>query len=567
MAAYEQTVIFTAQAGVRRIFVALVFFAIPSWAECTRPAPGSVVQEPAALRSTHGVLEVELTYSNQKSPHGDEQFCYQDQSGNPSPTLHVTPGDLLILRLRNRLSSGSEQTGHTAMHGMTVSSPCADGGMTAASTNLHFHGMTVPAQCHEDDVLHTFVQPGDKPYEYRFQVPTDESPGLYWYHPHVHGFTNPQVLGGASGVLIVDGIERANTLLAGFPERIFVIRDQELLHPDAKPPSNEFQPPPMRDAEGDILNTGTGTGKPAKDLSINFVPVPYPDYTPAQIRVRPGQRALWRVLNACALTYIDLQILVGDKPVPLGVVSLDGAPINENGLTSNRVLWVNHVFLPPSSRVEFIFKGLPADGKARLITRGVDTGPDGENDPARPLAAITADPEAPPPPSRLPDTASPMAASSEVWLGNIKPSRTRKLYFSEKPEDPGRAGSSPTVFMITAEGETPAPFDPHRMSPDMTVRQGGVEDWVVENRSREMHAFHIHQVRFMLTQWNGAPVDEPFLRDTINIPYWDGKSTTYPSVTIRLDFRDAAPGTFVYHCHLLEHEDGGMMGTIQVVAK
>jgi FtsP/CotA-like multicopper oxidase with cupredoxin domain len=93
-----------------------------------------------------------------------------------------------------------------------------------------------------------------------------------------------------------------------------------------------------------------------------------------------------------------------------------------------------------------------------------------------------------------------------------------------------------------------------------------VEDWVIENRSREMHAFHIHQIRFMLTQWNGALVDEPFLRDTINVPYWDGKSPNYPSVTIRLDFRNPnAVGTFVYHCHLLEHEDGGMMGTIQVL--
>ncbi|MGC2398940.1 MAG: multicopper oxidase domain-containing protein [Acidobacteriaceae bacterium] len=512
------------------------------------------------------MLEVELTYLNQKSANGDEQYCYQDQYGNQAPTLRVLPGDLLVLRLKNRLSSGAKQADRSPMSSMLVFSPCADDAMTAVSTNLHFHGMSIAAHCHQDDVLHTFVQPGDKPYAYRFQVPADESPGLYWYHPHVHGFTNRQVLGGASGALIVDGIERANTQLAGLPEHTFVIRDQELLHPDANPPSHEFQAPPLRDGEGDILNTGTGTGKPAKDLSINFVPVAYPDYTPAQIRVQPEERALWRVLNASALTYIDIQILVDGRPLALGVVSLDGAPINENGLTPNRVLWVNHVFLPPSSRVEFIYKGLPANAHARLITRGVDTGPDGENDPSRPLAAIVADANASAPALRLPEKPQSMAPSGEVWLGNVKPSRTRKLYFSEKPEDSGRAGS-PTVFMITAEGETPAPFDPQRASPNMTVRQGGVEDWIIENRSREMHAFHIHQVRFMLTQWDGAPVDEPFLRDTINIPYWDGKSSTYPSVTIRLDFRDAATGTLVYHCHLLEHEDGGMMGTIQVLAK
>lgn len=61
-------------------------------------------------------------------------------------------------------------------------------------------------------------------------------------------------------------------------------------------------------------------------------------------------------------------------------------------------------------------------------------------------------------------------------------------------------------------------------------------------------------------------MNEPFLRDTIDVPYWDGKSVRYPSVTLRMDFRDPdAVGTFVYHCHLLEYEDGGMMGTIRVL--
>jgi FtsP/CotA-like multicopper oxidase with cupredoxin domain len=553
-----------------RLAVAVLFSIISSYAfsitdqPCTRPASGSIVEEPATLRSRNGVLEAELTYRNQKAANDEEQYCYQGQSGDQSPTLRVKPGDLLILHLRNRLSPEQKQA-NRSMPAMTISSPCADASMTALSTNLHFHGMTVPPDCHKDDVLHTFVQPNDKPYEYRFRVPADESPGLYWYHPHVHGFTNRQVLGGASGALIVDGIERANKQLAGLPERTLVIRDQELLNPDATAASAAFAPPVLRDSEGDVLNTGTGGGKPAKDLSINFVPVPYPDYTPAKIQVRPSERALWRVLNASAITYIDIQILVDNQPLPLGVVSLDSSPINENGLTPNRVLWVNHVFLPPSSRVEFIFKGVSENTNARLITRSVDTGPAGENDPARPLAAIVPAAGAPVTASHLVKSPEPLPPSREVWLGNIQPSKTRKLYFSEKLESPSRA-DSPTIFMITVDGQTPAPFDPHETSPSITARQGDVEDWVIENRSREMHAFHIHQIRFMLTQWNGAPVDEPFLRDTINVPYWDGKSPDYPSVTIRLDFRNPnAVGTFVYHCHLLEHEDGGMMGTIQVI--
>jgi FtsP/CotA-like multicopper oxidase with cupredoxin domain len=120
--------------------------------------------------------------------------------------------------------------------------------------------------------------------------------------------------------------------------------------------------------------------------------------------------------------------------------------------------------------------------------------------------------------------------------------------------------------MLTVDGDHPAPYDPNATAPNITVQQGDVEDWIIENRSRELHAFHIHQIHFILEDWNGIPIDEPFLRDTVNVAYWDGKSPVYPSVTLRMDFRDPnSIGTFVYHCHLLEHEDGGMMGTIRVV--
>jgi Multicopper oxidase len=69
----------------------------------------------------------------------------------------------------------------------------------------------------------------------------------------------------------------------------------------------------------------------------------------------------------------------------------------------------------------------------------------------------------------------------------------------------------------------------------------------------------------MLPEWFGIAVNEPFLRDVINVPFWDGKTTKYPSVKLRMDFRDPSiVGTFPYHCHLLEHEDGGMMGLVRV---
>ena len=81
----------------------------------------------------------------------------------------------------------------------------------------------------------------------------------------------------------------------------------------------------------------------------------------------------------------------------------------------------------------------------------------------------------------------------------------------------------------------------------------------------ELHDFHIHQLHFQLLDWSGMPVNEPFLRDTVNVPYYNGRMLDYPSVRLRMDFRDPnIVGTFVYHCHVLEHEDGGMMGRIRV---
>ena len=150
------------------------------------------------------------------------------------------------------------------------------------------------------------------------------------------------------------------------------------------------------------------------------------------------------------------------------------------------------------------------------------------------------------------------------WLGDVAPVRTRRLYFSEKLTDP-KDPNSATEFYITVDGHEPRMFDPRSGIADIVTHQGDVEDWIVENRTTELHAFHIHQIHFLLMDWSGVPVDEPFLRDTVNVPYYADRMLGYPSVRLRMDFRDAnSVGTFVYHCHLLEHEDGGMMGLVQV---
>jgi FtsP/CotA-like multicopper oxidase with cupredoxin domain len=545
---------------------------------CQRPEFGSAVRQPQDLRSQNGVLQVELAIYDQKQPDGSTRYCYVTPDGAVSPTLRIKPGDLLILRFKNNLidfkstAAGADHTHDQATPiagplcvSKKKADPCTSGAMTPISTNVHFHGMVVPPVCHQDDVLKTSIQPDDPEFEYRLRIPADQPPGLYWYHPHIHGFSKVQVLGGASGALIVEGIERANPALAGLPDRVLVIRDQELLNPDAPPSKSEpVVPKTLIDNDGDAANNGTGFGKPAKDLSINFVPVPYPDYPPAVLKMRPGARELWRVLNASGITYLDVALLFGRAPRPLGIVAVDGVPINFNGSLGPGVKWVNHIGIPPGARVEFIVDGPPLGVQARLMTRSVDTGPSGDNDPNRVLASVVAATDAPELDAKLSANPTPLPPAALPWVGNVAPVRVRKLYFSEKLDDPNNPAST-SAFYLTVDGHTPVPFDPNSDTPDIVVKQGDVEDWIIENRSLELHDFHIHQLHFQLLDWSGVPVNEPFLRDTVNVPYYNKRMLQYPSVRLRMDFRDPnIVGTFVYHCHVLEHEDGGMMGRIRV---
>ena len=194
----------------------------------------------------------------------------------------------------------------------------------------------------------------------------------------------------------------------------------------------------------------------------------------------------------------------------------------------------------------------------------MDTGPGGENDTNRMLAKIVASPNAPESSTKLDSSPQPLPPPSEAWLGSVAPVGVRHLYFSEKlanPDDP----TSAVEFYLTVDGQEPKMFDMSSDIPNIVAKQGTVEDWIIENRSRELHAFHIHQLHFLLLDYMGRQLNEDFLRDTVNVPYYDGRSLAYPTVRLRMDFRDPKMvGTFVYHCHLPEHEDKGMMGSIRV---
>jgi FtsP/CotA-like multicopper oxidase with cupredoxin domain len=407
---------------------------------------------------------------------------------------------------------------------------CGDTGTaTISSTNVHFHGLNIPPACHQDDVLTTLIQPGTAGFQYDTQIPLTEPPGLYWYHPHVHGFTDFQVTGGAAGALIVEGMEKYRPEVSGLVERVMVIRQQYLV---------PWVPGPYQ-------------------LTVNFEQAGAVQGPAPILYMKSGEKQFWRVANASLQDFMPLQLWFDNAPQKLQLIALDGYPLAEARITDT-------ILVPPAGRAEFIVQA-PTDSSvsARFMTLNYNTGPTGNGDLQIPLANIqlsnssaAAKPVTAPPPS----AAASLKDLKFSGLADLKPTTSRSLYFSE--EFGGTNG--PIQFYITVDGQQQRVFDPNE-KPAITTNVGAVEDWTIENRALETHAFHIHQIHFMLLEVNGKAVANQDMRDTIEIPYWSGKGP-YPSVKVRMDFRDPTiAGTFVFHCHILLHEDLGMMHKIQVL--
>ena len=523
---------------------------LAAWAQggtpCPRFAAGSAITAPGNLWSRNGVLQVAFAYQTRTDANGNVLYCYTTASGAQSPTLHVHPGDQLKITLQNAVppSAASTMGAMAAMPGMTAPSPiggtCTSATMTSASTNIHYHGTNTPPVCHQDEVIHTLVNSGET-FQYDLQIPSDEPPGLYWYHPHVHGISEAAVQGGASGALIVEGIENVNPVVTGLPQQVLIIRDNPV-------PGN---PAPG----GDV---------PAWDVSLNYVPIPSPAYTPAVIQMKPSEKQFWRVLNASADTIIDLRLQFDGVAQPLNVVALDGVPTgSQDGTAQGTTVTMTHILLAPAARAEFVVTGPSATVRsATLLTLNIDTGPDGDYDPTRPLARIETSANAEPS-LTVPAASGPPPAARFAGLASATPTALRRLYFSEVLSDPNNP-SSPTNFYITVDGQQPVLFNPDN-PPAIVTTQGSVEDWTIENRAMENHEFHIHQIHFLLLERNAAPVPaaEAQYYDTVQVPLWSGTGP-YPSVKVRMDFRGPVVGDFVYHCHILGHEDAGMMAIIRV---
>jgi FtsP/CotA-like multicopper oxidase with cupredoxin domain len=498
-------------------------------AQCPpRPDSGTVVSDPYSIYSQNGSLSAAFTMAESVDTFGYTHYCYKYLVGTrtvEAPTLRVNPGDQLNLSILNRINPQDSGTMSMPM-APAGEQVCADGGAaTVSSTNVHFHGMNVPPSCHQDNVINTLIQPGSSPYQYSMQIPTTEPPGLYWYHPHVHGFTEFQVNGGAAGALIVEGMEKYRPEVAGLTERVFVIRQQFLV---------PWVPGPY-------------------ETSINLQVAPFIGTLP-MIQMKPGEKQFWRVANATLQNFLQLQVVVNAQAQTLELVALDGYP-----LTKTRP--VTTISIPPAGRAEFIVQAPPSGQSASFTTLVHSTGPTGNLDLGQTLANIELSDTATAALPKMPAATKPSAPLKYADLGSVPATTQRNIFFSE--EFGGTNG--PIQFYITVDGQPQKTFEANE-KPAITTKVGAVEDWTIENRALETHAFHIHQIHFKLLEIDGKPVpqEDQDMRDTYEVPFWDGKGP-YHSIKVRMDFRDpTTAGTFVFHCHILLHEDLGMMHKILV---
>jgi hypothetical protein len=217
-----------------------------------------------------------------------------------------------------------------------------------------------------------------------------------------------------------------------------------------------------------------------EDISLNFVPVMYPLYMPAVMTVEPHRREFWRVLNASADTYFDLQVITVENgkrvSQKLELIAVDGAAAGEGANSMPRT----SILLSPGARAEFILTTANAGAFSHLVSRAYDTGPDGAANRHIVIANIISGKNIPGAKRPNAEALTPKTDSHFAGLANIRPVHVRKLYFSEDREDL-RTPGKPAKYFITVEGKTPTVFDMNFKKPDISVRQGTVEDWVIEN--------------------------------------------------------------------------------------
>jgi FtsP/CotA-like multicopper oxidase with cupredoxin domain len=375
-------------------------------------------------------------------------------------------------------------------------------------TNLHVHGLHVSPNGNSDNVL-VSIDPGTS-FDYEYELPEDHPPGVYWYHPHHHGNVAAQVFGGMYGAIIVED----PTPIPVTRERVLVISDISLDSAGGIPAAAPRDQ--MMGREGDMVLIN-GQSSPTLDA-------------------RPGERERWRIINACSSRYLRLR--------------LDGQEMQLLGIDSGRFEQprnVSEVSLAPGNRADLIVTAV--GGMATLQTIPVDRGRamgmmSGESffSSTTDLATFAVAGTGVAPTGTVPNQPKPRDLRKSVVDGR------RELVFAMGM---GAGGMSMRGNMMdfTIDGKL---FDSDRV--DTIVQGGSVEEWTLTNTSPMDHPMHLHVWPMQIVEQDGAAVSEVLWQDVVNVP-------ANASVRVRIPFDDFT-GKTVYHCHILDHEDVGMMGII-----
>lgn len=370
----------------------------------------------------------------------------------------------------------------------------------AQATNIHFHGLDVSPQGHGDNSMH-MVAPGDS-WDYVIPIPKTHQPGVYWFHTHGHQFAERQLMGGLSGTLVIEGFQDQVPATKPLRERLMALK--------------EFAP----GGQGKLVAVPKPNNLVIKTINGQLMP---------RVDIQPGETQLWRLSDQTANTYFRL--------------SLDGHPFTVVGRDSHPILHpetAREIILGPSQRMDVLVTA-GAAGDYRLVAEKTSTGPAGDMFAAQNMALMAVRPD--------PAVAAPAPLAALTNLSRQAPipgdhiDEQRLVSFSEDPVT--------GLFFINHQT-----FDHERV--DVKVPLGNIEEWTIRNASEELHIFHIHQVAFQVVSVNGRPVPFDGLQDTVNVPI-------HGEVRVRIAFTDPViVGRFMFHCHILEHEDKGMMSQIEV---
>jgi suppressor of ftsI len=471
-----------------------------------RNSPRTPLPDLPEVRARDGVAALTLTATTDGATgHADWLF----NGATLPPVIRVAPGEAFKIHYVNALSASS--------HERCATGPCMN------MTNLHFHGLTVSPKRPQDDVVDMLAMPGGS-LDYTVKVPLDHAPGLDWYHPHPHGESQRQVLDGLSGALVVEGIERYVPQVRSLTERVLIIRGVDIEHDPNGPASRsrvEVQP----------ATCSSGSHEPAERVfTVNGALRP-------RIALAPDEHQFWRMVNASADSYLDLDLSGGS----FEIVALDGVPLAYHD-PRHPTRRADHVLVPPAGRVEAIVNGPPPGVRSVLRTRCVDTGTDGDPSPAMILADVVS------------DSASLRGGSTRVPIVDTRPPTYSVV-------DLDRIKAAEPQFVVTfTEDQHGFYINGQSYTPDaapmLRAKVGEYQHWRIVNATRELHPFHIHQAHFLAYLESGHPLPHPEWLDTVNVPV--GRS-----VDAVMDFTNPIiRGMSLFHCHLLNHEDKGMMAKI-----